>query len=250
MTEKEDEGEHGLKEEAEHSANQDNDGELQEEDYENPTADEKDEQIIDNQEPDVLEQEVQTYWGDPDFVKLMNDPEFLDTLEEICEGVMSSFKPSRTYSCKDLNQDVLIRFGKWLPQYRRDASWKTVLRRIAQNQLIDVYRSWNERCPSYEDLLESFQVDATQNALAVGDSMLVKEPLYSTIRQALRGIEFNILAEELSSKLSSRKERQLFHDYFIEDKSATEIARERGVSRQAVSKQIDRLIEKLRPYVN
>jgi RNA polymerase sigma factor (sigma-70 family) len=54
----------------------------------------------------------------------------------------------------------------------------------------------------------------------------------------------------LSSKLSNDKERQLFEEFFVEGKTVIEIARERQVSRQAVDKQLSRVIRKLRPYVS
>jgi RNA polymerase sigma factor (sigma-70 family) len=188
-------------------------------------------EILDILKQIVLEKEIDNYWNDPLFLKLIKDPDFQAMLDSVCQRAMSHFKVSSIYSCEDLKQDVLARFGKWLPHYRGDAQLKTVLRRVAYSQLVDVHRNPNERCCSFDSL-----------ELEQGDAVMPRSNVAADI-------ESGILVEECLSKLDAPEERDLFIEYFVNDKTVSEIARERGVSRQAVSKRFNRLAKKLKPFM-
>lgn len=178
-----------------------------------------------------LEEELESYWTDPEFLRLVDDPEFQAKLDKACRRVIGSFKASAIYSCEDLKQDVVARFARWLPQYRGEAQLETILGRIAYNQLVDVYRNPNERCCSLEDLDFKGRDIATRDA------------------EGSTAIVGRILIGELTGKLDSDRERSLFIAHFVEGKRPVELARELGVTRQAVCKQLDKIVERLRPYM-
>jgi RNA polymerase sigma factor (sigma-70 family) len=178
-----------------------------------------------------LEDEIENYWTDPEFLSLVDDPDFQAKLDKACRRVIGSFKASAIYSCEDLKQDVIARFAKWLPQYRGEAQLETVLGRIAYNQLVDIYRNPNERCCSIEDLeFKGCNIAArdAEDSTAIVDSILIKE---------------------LTDKLGSNRERALFTAHFVEGKRPVELAVELGISRQAVCKQLKVIVKKLKQYV-
>lgn len=178
-----------------------------------------------------LEEDFGNYWSDPEFLKLVNDPEFQAKLERACRRVISRFKVSAIYSCEDLQQDVIARFAKWLPQYRGEAQLETLLWRIAYNLLVDQSRNPNEQCCSLEDL--EFK----------GCNIVDQDSESSTT------IVDQILIKELIGKLDTDRERSLFTGHFVEGKRLSELALEVGISRQAVYKQLMNIVEKLTPYM-
>jgi RNA polymerase sigma-70 factor (ECF subfamily) len=179
---------------------------------------------------DLLEEEIQHDLSDPVLKVLAEDEEFQRTLDAVCQRAV--FRRSSSYSWEDLRQDVWIKFGRWLGHYRYEASFKTVLWRIARNQLVDVHRQAGQECCSLEDLLPDeydTQIDLPSPT-------------------ALTDIQDNIQVSEWLATLDE-DERELYvqHQHF--GVSLTEVARARDVSRQAVSKQWQRVLKKLAPLV-
>ena len=191
-------------------------------------------QFIDNLEMDALEEEAASYWDAPEFLKILNDPEFMLQVHNICTSVSSSFKPSPAYTSDDLEQDVLIRYCRWLPKYRGEAQLATVLRRIAINQLIDLSRRRDNQCPSYGDIETACQALMAHHAKT--------RPNKNHVEAAE---ERKLLAQELTCGLTAMQQSML-EDYFERGLTMQEMADARGVSRQAMSEQLIRLLKKLR----
>lgn len=167
---------------------------------------------------------------DPLLEVLAGDVEFQQMLDSICRRLASKAPPY--YSWEDLKQDVFIKFGRWLWRYRYDASLKTVLRKIAVNQLIDVRRPQGAQSLSLEDLLPpeyglEFDVPAPQALADVEDDLQVREWLAAL----------------------TREQRELFVWHHLEGHSLADFARERGVTRQAIDRRWLRILKKLRPLV-
>lgn len=224
MQVKVDEPEHDLKEETEHDVKDQHKREFEEWFTNLPIG-------AANQETDLLEQEIDNYWTNPEFLKLVNDSDFRQQNHKNCQKLISRFKASTICSCEDLEQIVIARFGRWYPSFRGQSKPRTALYRIARNALIDLSRKPDKKCDSYESLnLEQFCALATHGNVA--------------------SIEYKILVQELLSKLNTHDERELFFENFVEGKTRSEIARQRGVSRQYVSKQLDKVINKLKLVVS
>lgn len=240
MKVKETEANHTLRE-ADHPAIKESREAQQEEDHEHQEISssahvQEVKKVIDNVERDTLKVELDTlgqefysYWDDPIFLELVNDKEFLKKLDAICTRVIYGSRAS--FSPEDLSQDVLLKLRNWRPRHPGERPPQQLLKAIAINRLIDIHRQPDEQCSSLEEL----EIEDRSG----------KMPRHDPV-SALQG---NIQIRELYRRLKTRKERQLFIAYFIENKRESEIAREHGTSRQAVSNRIDRIIEKLRPYM-
>jgi RNA polymerase sigma factor (sigma-70 family) len=188
-------------------------------------------QLIDNLEINAVERDLCEYWNHPDFVELCRDEKLRKKVEAICKRIVARFRPLAAFGWDDLSQDVMLSLRKWplpFPGARPSAAF---LWRVARNRLIDAYRRLHDRACSFEEL----------------DLENQKTPPSS--HDAVSKLQNNVQLHELYQKLRSAKERQLFIAYFIHQKSVTEIADERGVTRQAVSRQIQRMVIKLRQYV-
>lgn len=72
----------------------------------------------------------------------LESPEFQAALKAACQWAFSRYGSGQsTYgTVEDLQQGVLIKFVRWLPKYRREANWQTVLSKIARNLLYDAKR--------------------------------------------------------------------------------------------------------------
>jgi RNA polymerase sigma factor (sigma-70 family) len=167
---------------------------------------------------------------DPVLEVLSRDVDFNRTLDAVCKRLATNEHPY--YSWEDLKQDVTMKFGRWLWRYRYEASLKTVLTRIAWNQLIDMRRRPGEQSIPLGALLP----DADDFELEV------------PAPRALADIEDSLQVQEWLGALSD-DERALFTRHHLEGRSLADLARERGVSRQAVDKQWHRILAKLRPLV-
>src|SRR6185312_11978643 len=75
-----------------------------------------------------------------EFTRALADTEFRQELKRACQWAFNNCRQSTHASWEDLQQEVLMRFGKWLPQYRAEAKRRTVFERIATNVLIDAKR--------------------------------------------------------------------------------------------------------------
>lgn len=180
---------------------------------------------------DILDEEIKRgALDDPLLNVLAKDVEFNRTLDAVCKQLLSNQVPY--YSWEDLKQDVMIKFGRWLWRYRYEASLKTILRRIAKNQLIDVLRQPGSQSLSLEDLLPAedgieFEVPSPAALTNIQDSLQVEEWL-------------EVLTDD---------ERVLFIWHHLEGRSLAGFARERGVTRQAIDRRWLRILNKLRPLV-
>lgn len=169
--------------------------------------------------------------GGEAFLKLIQNPEFISTLEAVCRRALSRYRLGSSYSWQDLSSEVMIKFAPWYWQYKGQASLKTVLYRFVRNHLIDLHRKPDERCLSFEDL----QLE----------ERLARTPQ----RRALSDVEDGIRVRELMEHLRDDKERRLFVEYVLEGKTASEVARGTGVSRQAVTKRVKKMLDRLRPLL-
>jgi RNA polymerase sigma factor (sigma-70 family) len=236
-----DDGEHTHKDEAGHPANEEH-GEEPHHAARQEAAAGGDEgggggkEFIDNSEPDALDEEITQYWSEPAFVKLLEDTDFLKEVHDACEAVIGRFKPSPVYTCDDLEQDVIARFGKWFPKYRWEARPKSLLRNIALNQLIDVSRKRDNQCDSYEEIARQCHELSRCHAAPNHNHTAAKQ-------------ERAVLMKELTRRLT-RRERMLFKNYFVRGMTTSEIAELRGVSRQVVAKQLARITKKLKSVVD
>lgn len=226
-----------LKEEAGHSTKTETKKEEpQEDDHANHTVKaieaKRDKELLDNlasaKRKDVVE-EINSCLTGEDFLALLTDETFQHTLKRVCERVIGRFKASHIYTVDDLMQDVLVRFARWQPRFRGDASLATALRKIAINLLIDVSRNRNERHPSFEDL---------EREIASAEKGHINADY-----------ETKILVEEGLSKLTE-SERALVETIYVDGRTPAEVAKALCVTRQAVSKRLSRVLLKLRSYMS
>jgi RNA polymerase sigma factor (sigma-70 family) len=230
-----DDGDHSHKDDAGHPVNEEHGEEPHHAAQEDAAAGEG-EGFVDNSESDTLDEEIAQYWSEPAFVKLVEDPDFRKQVHDACAAVIGSFKPSPVYTCDDLEQDVIARFGKWFPKYRWEARPKSLLWNIALNQLIDVSRRRDNQCESYEDIARQCQELSRCHAAPNRN--------HAAARQ-----ERAVLMKELTRRLT-RRERILFKNYFVRGMTTSEIAKLRGVTRQVISKQLTRITKKLKSVVD
>jgi len=180
---------------------------------------------------DILDEKFQNkILDDPVLEVLAEDVEFQQTLDTVCKRLTTNAPPY--YSWEDLKQDVFIKFGRWLWRYRHEASLKTVLRKIARNQLIDVLRPQGAQSLSLEDLLPA----------EYGIELEIPAP------QALADVQDDLQVKEWLAALTE-SQGQLFIWHHLEGRSLADFARERGVTRQAIDRQWLRILNKLRPLV-
>jgi len=150
--------------------------------------------------------------------------EFKSGLTAACRRAWDNYGQAQsTYrSVDDLKQTVLLRVLKWSPDFRREASWRTVLRRIAKNAIIDAIRrdkGWprdNAEVDWDNIPIESFRVFARAGPEA--DRL--------------------ILLRECFAKLPAQ-ERQLFIDCCLREQNQGEVAQRLKVSRQTIAKRLN-----------
>ena len=162
----------------------------------------------------------------PEFQELLDDPKFLSDLKGACQWVLYRYQDSNNPSLEELSQEVLIRFGKWLNQYRREANYQTVLQKIATNILIDESRRRNAKRRWHQEVdLTTFDLESVRGPSG-------------------NQIEFEILRTECVDKLPP-KDRQIFIQYHDEGRSLREIAAELGISVPSMSQRWSRIVKKL-----
>ena len=238
------EADHALNVDAENSVNKEEQSELQEDDHEDSAAAEKVKQLIDDLEMNVLGEEITSYWADPEFLKLVEDPKFLKKFDGVCGKLFSRFQLPPTYSCEDFKQEVIAQFAKTLSQFRSEANLNTWLYAIAHNWLVNISRKLRQPCVSFESL----NLEGTNGEERVTGEL--DDSYGKTNRNRVAEIEdCKVLINELMNKLSSR-ERFCFIEYHLEGRTTEEIGEILGISRQAVSKQLERVNKKLRSYVD
>lgn len=242
MSEKKDEEAHGLEDEVDHIVNSEHTAGHTEKVSKESATDEKVRRNGRKKEKSTK------HWENSELVKLVNGEVLRSALHEICQQLTNSFHVSDIYSCEDLEQDVIELFAEWFSQYRSEAQPKTVLRKIAYNQLVNQFRKRDNRCPHYESLkLKSRKPEAVD--IDEGEEFEGGElgDRYSDSYQnsVADKEERRILLNELKSMLTS-EERSLYSKHFDEGWTETEIAKELRVSRQAVSKRIKRILRKMK----
>src|ERR1051326_5381740 len=163
-----------------------------------------------------------------EFQEVLEDLEFRADLKWACQFTFKRFSQSTHSTWEDLQQEVLIRFGRWLPRYRKEAKRKTVFARIARNVLIDAKRSETSVRRQHEQVnFEDLEV----------------EPLRGEPRTE---IENRIFLKECRQILS-QQELIVFDEHFVYGKSLRQLANKHGVSPAAMSKRWARIMTKLHP---
>jgi RNA polymerase sigma factor (sigma-70 family) len=156
--------------------------------------------------------------------------EFKSGLRAACRWAMENYgRAQSSYaSAEELEQEVLLRVLKWSPNFRGEASWRTVLRTIAHNAVIDAIRQ-DKGLPrdhaevNWDDIpIESLRVFTGAGPQA--DRL--------------------ILIRECFAQLSA-EERQLFIDCRVKSQSPTDVGARLGVSRQTIAKRLKAISEKL-----
>ena len=164
-----------------------------------------------------------------EFTRALDDVEFRNDLRRACQWAFSNCRQSTHGSWEDLQQEVLMRFGKWLPRYRAEAKRRTVFERIATNLLIDAKRRETTKRRYHEEIdLDELQHDS------VGNNPWI-------------GIEDHIFLKECRNSLS-KVERQLLDDYFVEGRSLRQLATMHGISAPGISKKLGRIVKKLKEH--
>lgn len=161
-----------------------------------------------------------------EFMKALEDVEFRSDLRRACQRAFRKWQQSPLGGWEDLQQEVLMRFGKWLPQYRAEANRRTVFQRIATNVLIDAKRRETAQRRYHEEI----ELDELQHDV-VGDN-------------PWNWIENRIFLNECRNVLSDA-ERRMLDEYFVEGCSLRQLATIYGVSAPAISRKLDRIVRKL-----
>lgn len=152
-------------------------------------------------------------------------------VDEIIKGAVRrrGLPPGRTW--EDVRQDVLIKFWLWLKTGREVDNPVAVLTTFAENHLIDLHR---QQTAERRDTRKEVHLDA---------------PEHGERAQRLAGFEKDIrgrvLIDELRESLSG-DDREIFEQHVYEGRRLIEIARERGVSKQAVAARWARILKKLK----
>lgn len=156
----------------------------------------------------------------------LDDADFRIDLKRACQWAFHHHSQSTYASWEDLQQEVIMRFARWLPHYRKQAKWRTVLVRIAKNLLIDAHRSEVAGKRRHEEIdFDGYEVSmvAENSGARIEDRIFLKE-----CRQIL-----------------SEDERAVFDEFFVYGKSLRQLANKHGVSPTAMSKRWARIMAKL-----
>jgi RNA polymerase sigma factor (sigma-70 family) len=155
----------------------------------------------------------------------LKDDDFARDLTVACKRIFPLYKQSTYDTWEDLRQGVLIKYGLWLPRYRREANHRTVFDNIARNLLIDAIRKEMADFRRHDKLdLDQQSWDALPGRGSTDDKILLAE-----CRRSL-----------------SKADRQLFDQHFVNGESLRSIAAGRNVSTNAVSKKWIRIANSLR----
>ena len=164
-----------------------------------------------------------------EFREALNDPDFRADLKQACTRVFYRYPQSTHASWEDLQQEVLMRFGKWLRRYRKEANRRTVFEKIAVNVLIDAKRRETANRRRHEEVnFDDLGIE------------LIRE-------RSGTEIEDRIYLNECRSILSET-ERLIFDDFFVNGESLRQIALLCGVSAPAIKKRFSRVIAKLHDH--
>ena len=153
----------------------------------------------------------------------LDTPEFQSGLSAACRRVMESYGDAQsTYrSVADLEQDVRLRVLRWTPDFRGEASWRTVLRRIAKNAVIDAIRR-DKGWPR-------------DNAEVDWDNISIES--LRVFAQAGPQADRLILLRQCFARLPA-DERQLFIDCYVRGQNHKHVAQRLKVSRQTIEQRL------------
>lgn len=161
-------------------------------------------------------------------------------VRNVCAQVFPKYKVSAFYSEEDLSHDVILRFLPHLSEYRGEADIKTVLYRIAENQLIDVVRK-NRRSKTFSECQRDRDDGDNQDA----DHFL--ETLEVNRNYVEEQQENFILLDGFLTQLTAHQ--QFICRQIEEGQSLTDIAEMLGVKPQAVSNTKSRINRRWRAYL-
>ena len=175
---------------------------------------------------EALSKNTNFFLDSAEFREVLEDRDFRNDLKWACQFTFNRFSQSTHSSWEDLQQEVLIRFGRWLPKYKKEAKRKTVFARIATNVLIDAKRSETSVRRQHEQI--NFED-------------LTCEPAHG---EPKREIECRILLDECRRNLS-QQELDVFDEHAVYGNSLRQLAAKHGVSPAAMSKRWARIVTKL-----
>lgn len=228
-----------------------NKAELKAQGKENSATSEKGAQIIEKREMDALVEQLRKDWANSEFLKLVNDPDFMKELERICEELTGKFRTNPPYLPGVLMQDVIERVVKALPHFRHESQVSSWVYGIARNRMIDVYRASDKKCISMEGTKlqgrngEEYELDGEETEGGEPANRFVETHRNHVEERRVR----SILLDELMGMLSAQ-ERSLCRRYFVEGWTMQEIADADKRTRQAVSNQFGRVMNKLRKHLD
>lgn len=180
-------------------------------------------------DPEHHVKESRTDVSDPE--KLLETLEIQRDLDIVSQSVFKRFGPSPRYSeWQDLRQETAIKFLLWRSEYRHEATYKTILNRIATNLCIDEVRRQKALPRAHEEVdLETIDIESLRD-------------------RPTRDTELRILLSECRNQLSDI-ERVVLDEYHIEGRSLTEVATRHGFSTTTAVNVNGRLLKKLRQLV-
>ena len=185
------------------------------------------EELLDDVEVNV--ESIASKLDSEEFNKALDNLEFRNDLRRACQWAFNRYRQSTHASWEDLQQEVLMRFGRWLPDYREEAKKLTVLIRIATNVLIDAKRRETAKRRDHEEIdLEEHDFERVD-------------------RGSWTKIEDRIFLRECRNRLCEA-ERQILDEYFVEGRSLRQLATKHGVSAPAISKRLGRIVTKLHEH--
>lgn len=166
--------------------------------------------------------------------ELLADEDFRATITEACERRWRRWRSPRWYPLEDFVNDVIIKFGLGLDKLRDDEKWEHLLGKVVRNQIVDEYRRWNaDRRPALHESLDPEKLD----------EMLLPSGTAS------EGIYDSILLEECLDCLSS-EEREFISEFYLLGETQEQMAARRGVSPQAISRRVKRILGKIQRRFN
>ena len=157
----------------------------------------------------------------------LEDPEFQADLRSACRRAIRRYGQSQSsyQAMDDLQQDVLVKFIKWLPQYRGHRKCGPILFKIATNLMIDALRRERGMSRVNADVdWENTDIDS----------------LKSTGRE----LDTPLLLEECLKTLSE-VDRKIFIEYSLKNRTSYEVAEEVNLSRQTITKRLKKALAKL-----
>lgn len=171
------------------------------------------------------DERADTFLDSPEFREAVEDPDFRADLRWACKWAFYRYSQSTHSSWEDLQQEVLMRFGRWLQRYRQEAKRKTVFARIATNILIDARRCETAKRRQHEEINFDelkFEVEGEKSGMKIEDRIFLNE----------------------CRTILSDDERKVFDEHF-DGNSLRQMAAINGISPAAMSKRWARILTKL-----